>query len=203
MKATFVTREFGKTGAELTKEEFIQMMMEDIESAKIAFRKWSDEIAEATYQKDNEEYIAKRAEKIEKIIADSYKLYKREFYRLRWVESEIAKLPEVLIAKSYRHEGHDLTSIDWDIKPWYNGCSRIMSDHIENTLLYTLGHLYNEAIKNKYFLQCSGWSIVESLSTAEFKLHLSDELQEQWKADEHNLAKSIASFYEGCTYWGD
>ena len=203
MKKVFITREFNKIASEITKEEFIQMMLEDIESAKIAFRKWSDEIAEATYQRDNEEYIVKRAEKIEKIIADSYKLYKREYYRLRWVESEIAKLPEVLIAKSYRHEGHDLTSIVWDIKPWDNGCSLIMSDHIEDTLLYTLGHLYKEAIKNKYFLQCSGWSIVESLSTAEFKLHLSPELQEQWKADEHSLAESIARFYEGCTYWGD
>ena len=200
MKKVFITREFNKSASEITKEEFIQMMLEDIESAKIAFRKWSDEIAEATYQRDNEEYIVKRAEKIEKIIAESYKLYKREFYRLRWVEREIAKLPEVLIAKSYRHEGRDLTSIDWDIKPWYNGCSCIMfNKHIENTL----GHLYNEAIKNKYFLQCTGWSIVESLSTAEFKLHLSAELQEQWKADEHSLAESISRFYEGCTYWGD
>lgn len=203
MKKVFITREFDKSASEITKEEFIQMMLEDIESAKIAFRKWTDEIAKATYQKDNEEYIIKRAEKIEKIIADSYKLYKREFYRLRWVEKEIAKLPEVLVVQSYRHEGRDLTSICWDIKPWDNSCSRIMSDHIKDTMLYTLGHLYNEAIKNKYFVQCSGWSIVGDPLSAEFKLHLSAELQEQWTADEHKLAENIARFYEGCTYWGD
>ena len=69
MKKVFITREFNKSASEITKEEFIQMMLEDIESAKIAFRKWTDEIAEATYQRDNEEYIIKRAEKIEKIIA--------------------------------------------------------------------------------------------------------------------------------------
>ena len=203
MKKVFITREFDKSASEITKEEFIQMMLEDIESAKIAFRKWTDEIAKATYQKDNEEYIIKRAEKIEKIIADSYKLYKREFYRLRWVEKEIAKLPEVLVVQSYRHEGRDLTSICWDIKPWDNSCSRIMSDHIKDTMLYTLGHLYNDAIKNKYFVQCSGWSIVGDPSSAEFKLHLSADLQEQWTADEHKLAENIARFYEGCTYWGD
>ena len=50
MKKVFITREFNKSASEITKEEFIQMMLEDIESAKVAFRKWSDEIAEATYQ---------------------------------------------------------------------------------------------------------------------------------------------------------
>ena len=45
--------------------------------------------------------------------------------------------------------------------------------------------IYNEAIKNKYFLQCR----VGVLLISQFKLH--SELQEQWKADEHSLAESI------------
>ena len=202
MKATFVTREFGKTGAELTKEEFIQMMMEDISTAKEAYRAWSDKMAEEKYIADSKIYAERRQQAIDRIIENSYEKYKREFYRLRWVEKMMSCYPEVMEKDRYSHFGRDLSSIRWDIKPWDNSCSLIMSDHIQDTLLYTLGHLYNEAIKNKYFLQCTGWSIVEDFTT-EFKLHLSDELQEQWKADEHKLAEDIARFYEGCTYWGD
>lgn len=202
MKKVFVTRKFNKNASEITRDEFIAMMRADIEATIAKFRTWSAIVNDKKYQEDNEAYKIRRAEKVEQIISESYKKYKREFYRLRYVEREIASLPENLIRNSI-YDGRELSSISWDIKPWSNGCSLIMSDHIEDTLLYTLGHLYKEAIKNKYFLQCTGWSIVESLSSAEFKLHLSAELQEQWKADEHHLAESIAKFYEGCTYWGD
>lgn len=202
MKKVFVTRKFNKSASEITRDEFISMMRADIEATIAKFRTWTAIVGDKKYQEDNEAYKIRRAEKVEQIISESYKKYKREFYRLRYVEREIASLPENLIRNSI-YDGRELGSITWDIKPWSNGCSLIMSDHIEDTLLYTLGHLYKEAIKNKYFLQCSGWSIVESLSSAEFKLHLSAELQEQWKADEHHLADSIAKFYEGCTYWGD
>lgn len=202
MKKVFVTRKFNKNASEITRDEFIAMMRADIEATIAKFRTWTAIVGDKKYQEDNEAYKIRRAEKVEQIIAESYKKYKREFYRLRYVDREIAKLPENLI-RNCAYDGRELGSVKWDIKPWSNGCSLIMSDHIEDTLLYTLGHLYKEAIKNKYFLQCSGWSIVESLSSAEFKLHLSAELQEQWKADEHNLAESISRFYEGCTYWGD
>ena len=202
MKKVFVTRKFNKNASEITRDEFIAMMRADIEATIAKFRTWTAIVGDKKYQEDNEAYKIRRAEKVEQIISESYKKYKREYYRLRYVEREIASLPENLIRNSI-YDGRELSSISWDIKPWSNGCSLIMSDHIEDTLLYTLGHLYKEAIKNKYFLQCTGWSIVESLSTAEFKLHLSAELQEQWKADEHSLAESISRFYEGCTYWGD
>ena len=44
MKATFVTREFGKNPADITREEFIKMAIEDVEKAKVAYRQWSDEV---------------------------------------------------------------------------------------------------------------------------------------------------------------
>ena len=198
MKATFVTREFGKTGAELTKEEFIQMMKEDIESAEVEYRAWSDRRAEEKYLADSKIYAERRQQNIDRIIKFSYEKYKREFYRLRWVEQEIAKYPEVLKRDSYYHIGRDLTSLRWDTEPWSNSTRYITIEHLDRELEY----LYDCAIKNKYFQQATGWNIVEDFNT-EFKLHLSDELQEEWKADEHQLAENIARFYEGCTYWGD
>ena len=43
MKATFVTREFGKNPADITREEFIKMAIEDVEKAKVRLSKLSDD----------------------------------------------------------------------------------------------------------------------------------------------------------------
>ena len=169
MKATFVTREFGKNPADITREEFIKMMIEDVEKAKVAYRQWSDEDAEQRYKEDCERYAERREQKILDITNASYKKYKREYYRQRWVMQEVAKIPNT-IKRGFWHTGKDLTSIRWD-KP----DKRSHLIELEIDLEYVFGCLYDEAIKNKYFLQCTGWSIVEDFST-EFVFHLSEEL---------------------------
>ena len=209
MKKVFVTRNFEKNASEITREEFVAMMRADVEVAIAEYREWSATEREKKYQADNEEYKIRRAERVEQIIAESYKLYKREFYRLRYVERKVASIPENLDRCYYK--GQELSGINWDIKPWSNGCTLIMwgskiwgiNEYDAEYLERYVSGLYDEAIKNEYFLQSTGWSIVESLSSAKFKLHLSDEMEAKWKADEHKLAENIAHFYEGCTYWGD
>ena len=209
MKKVFVTRNFEKNASEITREEFVAMMRADVEVAITEFREWSAIESEKKYQVDNEAYKIRRAEKVEQIISESYKKYKREFYRLRYVEREIASIPDSLDRCYYK--GRELGGISWDIKPWSNGCTLIMwgskiwgiNEYDAEYLERYVSGLYDEAIKNEYFLHSTGWSIVESLSSAEFKLHLSDEMEAKWKAHEQGLAENIASFYEGCTYWGD
>lgn len=199
MKGTFATREFdGKTGAMLTKEEFIAMAIADVETAKESYMKAAEEDAEATYKRDLESFADRRAQKIQEIIDTSYKKYKREFYRLRWVEQEIAKVPTEM-SKNYYHTARPLKSLLWDVKPWENGSSYI---DLDRDLTYVFGYLYDEAIKNKYFQQCTGWSIIGDIHT-EFKFHLSEELQNEWKADEKKLSDAITRFYSGSNYWGD
>ena len=198
MKATFVTREFGKNPADITREEFIKMAIADVETAKVGYRQWSDEVAEQRYKEDCERHAERREQKILDITNASYKKYKREYYRQRWVMQEVAKIPKA-ITRGYWHTGKDLTSIRWDLKPWDNATSYVfLNRDIENVF----GCLYDEAIKNKYFLRCTGWSIVEDFTT-EFKFHLSEELQAEWKADEKKLSDDISRFYAGTTYWGD
>ena len=209
MKKVFVTRNFEKNASEITREEFVAMMRADVEVAITEFREWSAIESEKKYQVDNEAYKIRRAEKVEQIISESYKKYKREFYRLRYVEREIASIPDSLDRCYYK--GRELGGISWDIKPWSNGCTLIMwgskiwgiNEYDAEYLERYVSGLYDEAIKNEYFLHSTGWSIVESLSSAEFKLHLSDEMEAKWKAHEQGLAENIARFYEGCTYWGD
>ena len=174
------------------------MAIEDVEVAKVAYRQWSEEEAEKRYKEDCERHAERREQKILDITNASYKKYKREFYRQRWVMQEVAKIPTAL-SRGYYHTAKDLTSIRWDLKPWDNATSYI---DLDRDLEYVFGYLYDEAIKNKYFLRCTGWSIVEDFYT-EFKFHLSEELQDEWKADEKKLSDAINRFYAGSNYWGD
>ena len=198
MKATFVTREFGKNPADITKEEFIKMAIEDIEKAKSAYKIWSSERAEERYQKHSERHAEYREKKIQDITNASYKKYKREYYRQRWVMQEIAKVPRY-IKRGYWHTGKELTIISWNYKPWDMFRAQI---DVERNTERDLEYIYNELISNKYFLHCTGWSIVED-SLTEIKLHLSEDMMEEWKADEKNLSDAVSSFYEGSNYWGD
>ena len=169
MKKVFVTRKFNKNASEITREEFVAMMIADVEYTIAKFRAWSAIVADKKYQEDNEVYKILRAEKVERIIAESYKKYKREFYRLRYVEREIASIPENLIGNC-PYNGCELGVISWDIKPFSNSCTPIMwgsnicsgNEYDSNYLKRYVSVLYDEAIKNEYFLQSRGWSIVES-----------------------------------------
>lgn len=198
---TLITRNFEKPATEITKEEFVKWMTEDIENARVIYRKLSDEKAERLFTEDCEKHKINREHKIKQIIEDSYKYYKREFYRNRWVEKEIAKIPET-IKRGYYHFGQDLTSVKWDLEPGVNGGgSRIYFQHSYKS---SLENVYNYSIKNKYFINCTGWSIVhENLSFVEFKLHLSDEMQKEWDDEFRKLAEEIQRFYATCSYCGD
>lgn len=190
MGQTLATRSFGKKASEITKEEFVYMMLEDIQFAKEAYANAINEQAE----KKQQEVISR---KTEEIIASSFKKYKRESYRLRWVESEIAKISETF-TKEYFGYGTELKSIYWNIKPWsFDGGTSISlnSDKLEQTL----HRIYDEASHNKYFLNCSGWDIVDK----KFVLHLSDEMTAEWTADAKGLSDNVSRFYEGTKYWGD
>ena len=111
---------------------------------------------------------------------------------------EIAKIPRY-IKRGYCHTGKELTIISWNYKPWDMFRAQI---DVERNTERDLEYIYNELISNKYFLHCTGWSIVED-SLTEIKLHLSEDMMEEWKADEKNLSDAVSSFYEGSNYWGD
>ena len=201
---TLTSRPIGKKLSELSKEEFVTMFIEDIEVAKVEYRKISDAQANERYEKEKKSWEENREKTIKSIIEYSFEKYKREFYRVRWVEHEIERLPKTFeetwnIFQKYYYEGRDLTSISWDIKPWENGCSVISLTQDDEYLERVLGSKYEEGIENKYFSNATGWDI----TSRGLKLHLSEELDADWKEDFRKLAEDIARFYADCRYCGD
>lgn len=205
MKLTFAQRNLEKKATEITKDEFIKMFTEDIEAAKEPYRKWYKEKADMRYKQDCENFKEQRQKNIQRIIDESYKKYKRESSRQKWVDKEIAKLPTEF-EKSYWHKEQELSYVVFDIRPWENGSRHVDVDGIHEHE-YKLGHLYDDAINNKYFMNCTGWSLVcednQSTHRVEIKLHLSEELQAEWDADERKLYNEIMNFYATCRYCGD
>ena len=203
MKLTFAQRNLAKKATEITKDEFIKMFTEDIEAAKEPYRKWYKEKADMRYKQECDDFKARREKNIQRIIDESYKKYKRESYRQKWVDKEIAKLPTEL-ERGYWHEGRELSYIVFDIRPWENGSEYI---NVDDVYEHRLGRAYDDAINNKYFMNCTGWSLVcddnQSTHRVEIKLHLPEEIQAEWDADERKLYNEIMEFYATCRYCGD
>lgn len=198
---TLVRRELTSSPTTLTVEQFVEMIMEDIETAKKTYFEMTSKRAEERYEADKKSYMERRVREIEKIITNSYKKYTREYYRLRWVEKEISKWPEEY-KRNYWHTPDTLTYVDWSMKPWENGTSSINFSRGEDIVMDFFKNRFNEDFKNKYFSQCSGWEIVVT-QRPYFKLILSPELEAEWEADEKHLADAISRFYAGSNYWGD
>ena len=207
-------RELPKKLSEYSKEEFVEMFMEDLESSKAQYRKYTDTRAGKRYDDDKAKFALQREQDIKRIIDKSYGKYKREANRKQWADSEIAKLPTELKKEPYFHEGRDFEVVKFDTEPWTNSSGEHIRiggkfGSIENAKR-TLGCLYDESVKdkNKYFLNCTGWDIIicywgGSTLSEEVRLHLSDELQAQWDKDEEDLYNDIMNFYANCRYCGD
>lgn len=199
---TLVRREIEGTPANLTVEQFVEMVMADIEVAKQTYFEKTSQEAEARYERDKKDYFERRNKAIEKIKEESYKKYTREYYRLRWVEKEIAKWPEEY-KRGYWHKGEELTYVDWSMRPWEMGTSSIsLNRRTDEEVREFFVDMFKNDFDNKYFSQCNGWEIVIS-QRPYFKLILSEELENEWRSDEKRLSDSVARFYSGSNYWGD
>ena len=198
---TLTRRELTANPTTLTSNEFVDMIMQDIETAKKTYFEMTSKDAEARYERDKKLYLDKREKDIAQIIEASYKKYTKEFYRKRWVEKQLEKFPEEY-KRNFWHEPKELTYIDWSMKPWENGTSCISFDRGEEQVRKFFERVFEADFNNKYFSQCMGWEIVVNYRPS-VKLILSEELEAQWKEDERKLGEAISRFYRGSKYWGD
>lgn len=199
---TLTRRELTANPTTLTSNEFVDMIMQDIENAKKTYFDITTRKADARHERNKQEYLKRREEKIAAIIKQSYEKYTREYYRKHWVEKELAKWPEEY-KRSYWDKGEELTYVDWSMEPWKNGTYSVsLIRRTEEEIREFFANCFNDDFNNKYFSQCMGWEIVVN-QRPYFRLILSPELQAEWDADEKRLCDSINRFYSNSNYWGD
>lgn len=199
---TLTRRELTTNPTTLTSNEFVDMIMQDIENAKAAYFDITTRKADARHERNKQEYLKRREEKIAAIIKQSYEKYTREYYRKRWVEKELAKWPEEY-KRNYWDKGEELTYVDWSMEPWKNGTYSVsLIRRTEEEIREFFANCFNDDFNNKYFSQCMGWEIVVN-QRPYFRLILSPELQAEWDTDEKKLCDAINRFYSNSNYWGD
>lgn len=184
----------------LSNEQFVEMLKEDILNAINSYDVKIDEANERWYREAKEKHIERVYAE-----ADVYaSKYKRESTRKRksfeYVEQNIHK------PFSY-HTEYPITFFDFECEPWKNGisnCCVISKNELDEKLPKTFEFLKD----NKYFNGAIGWRLgfygeEWCHFRPQIELILPVELEIQFKNEQKKLANEINSFYADCRYCGD
>lgn len=193
MKAVLITRENIKC-SELTKEQFVTMMMEDLKNSVIKSEEIFRPELEAQFYHNQEqhlEYVEKRAREY------ACKKWKTDKRRDQYVLDVLVK------EKKNVFEFRPVSYFDFKLNP---SCNYISDSCIlrVNTTEEKLGYCFDEICDNKYFLSAIGWELIEErYSRPQIKLIMPKEMNEMYRKEKEGLANAIASFYADSNYWGD
>ena len=190
--------------ANLSKEQFVAMMAEDITNAINTYQVMCDKynkVAEVETTNRNLERFYNEAEKL-------FTEFKRESTRLRKREAYVNKK---MAKYNHFHKLSGISYFDLDCEPGKNGlsgCCCISFKDMMDVLPRTFEYLKD----NKYFKGAIGWKLGYDDSSfhkgfcssrPQIYLTLPVELEIQFKAEASNLAREIADFYRDARYFGD
>lgn len=189
---------------ELSKEQFVQKMAEDI---RIASESYDDLITpELIKRKDN--FITNMTNTLSR---EAQKRYKRISNQEKYIKENLEK--EITKYNSWRKES--LSFADFDIEYGKNGisCALILSfDEVLKGNIIGLEKCFDYIQKNKFWQGALGWKIeyecwnldtMINSGRPQITLILPEELQNEADKLEKGLADDIARFYSGSNYWGD
>ena len=191
--AVLITRENIKC-SELTKEQFVTMMMEDLKNSVIKSEEIFRPELEAQFyhnQEQHREYVEKRAREY------ACKKWKTDKKRDQYVLEVLSK------EKTNVFEFRPVSYFDFKLNPHENYISGSCVLDVDTTP-EKLGRCFDAIKDNKYFLSAIGWELIEERNfRPQIKLIMSDEMNEMYRKEEEGLANAIAKFYAGSNYWGD
>ena len=178
---------------DLTKDEFVKLMKEDLE---IAYQKHYDifyPIEFARHQNwinNHKKYLLKEATKY------AEKKWKTENRRQEYINNVISNFED----KEFSF--NNITFFDFDVNPGSNA----ISDNciIRYNELKKLNNCFEEVKDNKYFKSAIGWNLVDYHGfRPQIELILPEEMENSYKEEEKLLEKAISNFYSNTTYFGD
>lgn len=193
-EAVLITRE-NIVCSELTKEQFVSMMMEDIKKSAIESERIFKPIEEDYHKQcieKNKESVIKRATEF------AERKWKTEKKRKAYIESEIEKLNN----KPFYF--NPVSFFDFDIEPSKLGINGWCIFSVNSISEYQLEKVFDLIVNNKYFKSATGWRFTEKRnSRSEIELIMPDEMVKLFKNEEQKLTEAISNFYSGSNYWGD
>lgn len=191
--AILVTRE-NIVCSELTKEQFVAMMMEDLKKAPIKSEEIFRPELEAEFYRNQEQHLEYAEKRAREFACKKWKTDKR---REQYVMEVLSK------EKRNVFEFRPVSYFDFKLNPFSNGISDNCILRV-NTTEEKLGRCFDEIKNNKYWVTATGWQLIEERSfRSQIKLIMPDEMNEMYRKEEEGLANAIANFYAGSNYWGD
>lgn len=188
----------------LTKDEFVTKMSEDITNAINTYQVMCDKynkVAEVETTNRNLERFYNEAEKL-------FTEFKRESTRQR---KRDAYVNEKMAKYNHFHKLSGISYFDLDCEPGKNGLSGSCCISF-NDMMDVLPRTFEYLKDNKYFKGAIGWKLGYDESSfhkgfcssrPQIYLTLPVELEMQYKAEASKLAKEIADFYRDARYFGD
>lgn len=188
----------------LTCEEFVTMMSEDMQTAVNLYQAMIDKRNKEIEIETTERNLTRFYNEAEKLFAK----FKRESTRKRKTE---AYVDEMMTTKNTFWKLSGLTFFDIDCEPGKNGISGSCCISVDK-MMSILPNTFEYLKDNKYFKGAIGWKLGYEGSynderfcstRPEIYLTLPVELEIQYKAEAKALADDIANFYATTRYCGD
>lgn len=180
--------------SELTKEQFVEMMMEDLRNSVIKSEEVFKPFEEAlhnTHMADIRKYVENRARNF---ASNKWKTEKR---REKYVADELAKVD------SHPFVFRPVSFFDFNVEPGTNGISDDCILNVNSTEEH-LKRCFEAIHNNRYFLDATGWELVENRSfRSKIKLILSPEMEAAYRGEIEDLNKAMDEFYKCTPFYGD
>ena len=185
--------------ANMTKEEFIKTMSEDLDKAKANY----EELMKEPMRKARAEYLIRERERAIKFAQSKWKTEKRQN---KYIDEMMYKAGE---SDNYLN----IKTIWFDIKPdkgqmGIAGCCSLYPGDSESKL----SRCFDEIKDSKYFRGGLGWifryegrsmKFPISCGRPDIDIILPEDLVKKQKEDGEKLSAAISKFYEGTKYFGD
>lgn len=174
--------------SELTKEQFVSMMMEDLKNSVIKSKEIFSPELEAQFYHNQEQYLENVEKRAREYACKKWKTDKR---RDKYVLDELAKVDRA------QYTFYPVSYFDFDLEPFSNSISDNCILRV-NTTEEKLGRCFDEICNNKYFIRTTGWELVETRnSRSQIKLIMPEEMNEMYNKEEKCLCDAISNFYSG------
>ena len=182
--------------SELTMDDFVKMMSEDLKNAEIIHREFYLPIEVERYnfyiQSRRHAYISTTKEFAEK-------KWKTEKKRKAYIDKEIEKFDSNVTPFKF----YGISFFDFKVDPGKNivpGCCSLNVNASEEQLKKCFEYIK----QNEYFNAALGWKLVDYRGfRPQIELKLDEEFEKKFEAERKALEDDIARFYRNSTYCGD
>lgn len=192
--------------AEITSEEFAEMLYTDLMESEEYYKNMANPVLEAAYI---EKVKKNRIKGLENAIYFANKKWKTEKRRNQHIEEYKAKMEKPITIPSW--VGSSLRHFDFHNSPWSMGPAACF--YLETVTKEEIAEAHARSFWSEWFKNAIGYRLTyeaylpdgsyTSSGRPSIELIFDEEWTAKWEAGEKGLTDAVSSFYKNTTYFGD